>query len=84
MQGISNVPSHLLLTRKDNPASHSNQATRKGASDAFASYGFGPADTANGQSVSGSDKKKANGNISVSSATGGVGWLTQLAVSKGA
>lgn len=84
MQGISNVPSHLLLTRKDNPASHSTHAIRKGASDAFASYGFGPADTSNGQSVTGSDNKKTTGNVSVSAATGGVGWLTHLAVSNGA
>jgi len=84
MQSVSTLPAHMLLTRKDQSDSHSTRAAHKGASDAFASYAFGPVDTSNGQAVGDSDKKKAGGNVSVTAATGGIGWLTQLAVSKGA
>ena len=82
MNVTSNVPSHLLLNRKDDPANHSTRPEQRGASSAFASYGFGPVDT---DSDSGdTSRKKVTGNVSGTAATGGVGWLTQLAVSRGA
>jgi hypothetical protein len=86
MQILTGASSHLLLNRKDNATSHSTRKESTGASSAFAKYGYGPMDMPdgnNGTDVLGAKKSGAS-TSSVAAATGGsVGWLTQLAVSKG-
>ncbi|OAN43964.1 hypothetical protein A6A04_08765 [Paramagnetospirillum marisnigri] len=86
MQALSGASSHILLNRKDNPASHSTRKAASGPSSAFATYAFGPMDLPDknkGTDVEGARKNSAQGNKSVAAATGGsVGWLTQLAVSQ--
>ncbi len=86
MQALSGASSHILLNRKDNPASHSTRKASSGPSGAFATYAFGPMDlpdSKKGTDVEGAKKKASTGNTSISAATGSsVGWLTQLAVSQ--
>ncbi len=78
MSTVSAVPSHLLLTRKDEPASHDTQPERTGPASAFATYAFGPIDTSDGKSVT--SDKPITGTSSVTAATGGsIGWLAHLA-----
>lgn len=86
MTAINGAPSHILLNRKDNAASHSTRPQTKGASGAFASYGFGPLDlpdNANKAGVEGG-KKAASGTVPASGPMRGndIGWLTTLSVSQ--
>jgi hypothetical protein len=87
MQVTTVGSSHLLLNRKDDPASHSTRPAKTGPASAFATHAFGPMDLPDkdkGTTIDGSNPSGAGGNTSVSAATSSsIGWLTHLAVSQG-
>ncbi|CAA7617354.1 conserved hypothetical protein [Candidatus Terasakiella magnetica] len=85
MPTLTGAPSHILLNRKDQPASHSTRPEKTGPASAFSSYAFGPMDmpdSKNGADVSGTKAKAISGASSLSSVHNGIGWMTQLAASQ--
>jgi len=78
METVSSIPAHLLLNRKQDTDSKSEQSAETGPASAFAQYTFGPLDLSGGKSVaSGSAVTNATG--STSGATGGsTSWMAQL------
>ncbi|CAA7617074.1 hypothetical protein [Magnetospirillum sp. SS-4] len=87
MQVTTVGTSHLLLNRKDDPASHDTRPARTGPASAFATHAFGPMDLPDknkATTIDGTRQGGAGGNTSVSAATSSsIGWLTHLAVSQG-
>jgi len=81
MQALTGAPSHILLNRKDNSASHSTRPAKTGPASAFAATTFGPMDMpdkAGGASSSSAAKKAVTGGNALTG--GNVAWLTQLSV----
>jgi len=48
MNPVTTIPAHALMYQKDSAGSHSTRRQGNATQSAFASYGFGPADTAGG------------------------------------
>lgn len=84
MQVTTVGSSHLLLNRKDDPASHDTRPAKTGPASAFATHAFGPMDLPGKDKATAVDGTGSTSNSSVSAATSSsIGWLTHLAVSQG-
>jgi hypothetical protein len=79
MNPVATIPAHALMYQKDQASSHSTRRQGNATQSAFASYGFGPAETQGGDSNKGSVKPTTS---SLSqSVPHAMNWITQVQAS---
>lgn len=84
MNELTGVPTHLLLSRKDDAASHSTRKLQEGAASAFASYGFGPVEEDSGKKDGASPAAPITGASPAANPINAptLAWLTKLSSEK--